>query len=646
MNKWSISKRAIFLGLAPAVFMFFALTAYFIHDKLEVLQTQLDNKGELLVQQLAPATEYAVFIKNPTLLEDTVSPILNQVDVAYVEIYDDNGELLLSRKNLSLIDDFDHSTIRQFKADIVLQDVPLESSEFSLGLESLDGPKQDKVIGSITIGLTTQQLKQAQKEALLGGMFIALLSLFFATLLALFISRTITNPVKSLSETVTLFKSGLLSARVAERSGGELGTLESNVNAMAVSLERAKRKELEHAMALEQARAEAQAASQAKSQFLLSVSHLLRRSMTGSLGHLQLLEASQLDLKQKGYVEQTIISLAQLLDLLEKIVDYSQLLNQSYSLKPHFFDLNRLFNRCRASLIATCQKKNIDLHIHLDEKHSNIDINTDSTALQKIVLSILSNAANNTEQGYIDVIVKWSPIEEQHKLLLTIDVSDTGLSYTEEQLSTLMTISNPLPVTNSGIELPFQLELLIVKQLTDLLGGTIHLTPQADGGTRYLLEFIFPYRINQSKDSDSLNEDSQKASPINGRVLVIDPNPVDLQVAKEMLNLFGATVNTAITAQIGLERIRQFSYQLVIIDTDVKDESVIALVDRIKAFAKAKNQILPILITTVESNIDPLRKILSDPFDDILEKPYSMQQLKYRIQTQLSRVKQHSLSKT
>jgi CheY-like chemotaxis protein len=368
--------------------------------------------------------------------------------------------------------------------------------------------------------------------------------------------------------------------------------------------------------------------------------------MTGSLGHLQLLEASQLDLKQKGYVEQTIISLAQLLDLLEKIVDYSQLLNQSYSLKPHFFDLNRLFNRCRASLIATCQKKNIDLHIHLDEKHSNIDINTDSTALQKIVLSILSNAANNTEQGYIDVIVKWSPIEEQHKLLLTIDVSDTGLSYTEEQLSTLMTISNPLPVTNSGIELPFQLELLIVKQLTDLLGGTIHLTPQADGGTRYLLEFIFPYRINQSKDSDSLNEDSQKASPINGRVLVIDPNPVDLQVAKEMLNLFGATVNTAITAQIGLERIRQFSYQLVIIDTDVKDESVIALVDRIKAFAKAKNQILPILITTVESNIDPLRKILSDPFDDILEKPYSMQQLKYRIQTQLSRVKQHSLSET
>jgi signal transduction histidine kinase len=640
MNKWSISKRAVFLGLAPAVFMFFSLTAYFIHDKLEVLNKQLDNKGELLVQQLAPATEYAVFIKNPALLEDTVSPILQQPDVAFINIFDENGELLLSRKNLSLANIIDSASIREFQTNIVLQNVPLESSDFSLNLDTINADDLNKIIGSITIGLTTLQLQQAQKDALLGGILIALLCLLFATLLALSISRTITNPVKSLSETVKLFKSGLLSARVAERSGGELGVLESNINALAISLERAKRKEQEHTMALEQARAQALAASHSKSQFLLSISHQLKQTMTGSLGHLKLLEASPLDLKQQSFVEQTIVSINQLLNLLDKIVDYSQLQSESFQLTQDYCDLERLVNQCRTYFLSERYSHNINLHISLEDKHTDLEIYSDQKALKKIIFYLIDHAQKQLKLNQIDVLVKWRPIEEQHKLLLTIEVSGAKARSAEEPSQQTEISLSALSFAENIDNPSLHLELVIAKQLMNLLGGTINPHQQNNEELLFSLEFIVPYRQSQSNTEKTTRIDEPQTNPINGRVLVIDPNPVDLQVAKEMLNLFGATVNTAVSGKIGLERIRQFSYQLVIIDTDISDETLASLIDNIKAYARSKNQPIPLLVTSAHSNIDAFRRLLPDPFDDILEKPYSLQMLKSRVIQMLNRAKQ------
>lgn len=642
MNKWSISERAIFLGLAPAVFMFFALTTYFINDKFDALQKQLNNKGELLVQQLAPATEYAVFIKNPTLLEDIVSPILNEHDVAYVEIYDQSGELLLSRKNLSLVEHLNNEETIQFKSNIVLQNVPLESSDFDLGIQILNDSDGEKIIGSIIIGLTTQQMKQEQKQALLGGIFIAFLSLLFAAAFAAFISRTITNPVKSLSETVKLFKSGILSARVAEHSGGELGTLESNLNSMAVSLERAKRKELEHAMALEQARAEAQATSQAKSQFLFSISNQLRRPMNGSLGNLQLLEASKLNKKQQKLVEQTILSTDQLLVLLDKIHDYSQLQNQSFNLQSEYFNLVRLINRCCTPIINMCKSKDIDIHVHLEEKQSDIELNTDQYAVQKIISHILHNAVNNTEHGYIDIVVKWRPTEDKHKLLLSLEITDTGKSYTAEELSNLFHPLTQLYTTDRDSH-TFDLGLIIAKQLTDVLGGTINISSRQGEGTQYQLEFVFPYRMKVSEES-KLIDNTKPPSPIKGRVLVIDPNPIDLQVAKNMLNLFGATVDTAITAKIGLERMRQFTYQLVIIDSELEDEPLQTITDKFKAYARAKNIHTPILITTNRQKVHSITQHLDEVNDRVLRKPYSMQMFKSLVHQQMQANKEENVT--
>ena len=101
MNKWSITTRTLVLGIAPSLLMFFTLTAYFLHDKLEELQTQLSDKGNLLVRQLPPALEYGVYIKSATTLETVVTPLLQQEDLAFIEVRDNDNELLLFRKNKS-----------------------------------------------------------------------------------------------------------------------------------------------------------------------------------------------------------------------------------------------------------------------------------------------------------------------------------------------------------------------------------------------------------------------------------------------------------------------------------------------------------------------------------------------------------------
>lgn len=629
MNKLTIKTRSLLLGLLPAVFIFLSLTIYFISDKFEVLEQQLDHKGELLAQQLAPASEYAVFIKNPSLLEEVVSPVLKEKDVVYVEIYDADNQLLLSRKNLSLIDTTNKDNIKVYQSNVMQQDIPLGGSGLDLSLDpELEG-QQSKNIGRISLALTTQNIIEQQQQTLLNGIFIALGCLLLTALFALYIATSITRPIRSLAETVKLYKSGILSARVEQLSGGELGAVEFNLNIMASTLEAAKRKELEHAMALEQSRTEAQSANKAKSEFLTNMSYEFREPINTILGRLHMLEDNVMDTESRQYIEQSILSANMLIELSDNVLDYSKLETNSLILNLEHFDPVRLVKRSFAPFQRDCSNKNINTHI-FHKLHKSILIQADQRQLQKIIYHLIQNAIQHTENGAIDLKLTGYPTTDNSQYILNIELIDTGIGFDPNQLARLYQSFSQ----SHQLDKPFQsnsgLGLAIAKKLTEIMGGTLNINSAPDKGNEYKLEFVFPYKPITEEPVDE-NAESETITPVTGRVLVIESSSIDQMVAKDILNKMGTTVDLAINGKVALEKLRQVDYQLIVSDTNITDIAVLDLVQRIKAYERAANKHLPILLLTADVIGEHWQVLLKAGVNDLLLKPVDYNALREKV---------------
>ncbi|PWK50077.1 ATP-binding protein [Pleionea mediterranea] len=629
MNKLSIKTRSLLLALLPAVFMFLSLTIYFISDKFNVLEQQLDHKGELLAQQLAPASEYAVFIKNPGLLEEVVSPILNESDVVYVEIYDADDQLLLSRKNLSLIDTANKDNLKVYQSKVMQQDIPLGGNTLDLSMDSELEDNQSKSIGRISLALTKQNIIDQQQQTLLNGILIALGCILLTLILSMYVSTSITRPIRSLSETIKLYKSGIFSARVEQLSGGELGAVEFNLNTMASTLESAKRKELEHAMALEQSRREADDANKAKSEFLTNMSFEFREPINAILGRLHLLENNNIDSESRQFIEQSILSANMLIELSDNVLDYSKLETDSLILNLDYFDPVRLIKRSFSPFLREFCIKNIDTHVS-HKLHKSILIQADQRQLQKVIYHLIQNAIQHTENGSIDLKLNGYPTTDNSKYILNIELIDTGIGFDPNQLARLYQSFSQ----SHHLDKPFQsnsgLGLAIAKKLTEIMGGTLNINSAPDKGNEYKLEFVFPYKPIIEEPVET-NADTDNQTPVTGRVLVIESSSIDQMVAKDILNKMGTTVDLAINGKVALEKLRQVDYQLIVSDTNITDIAILDLVQRIKAFERAANKHLPILLLTADVIGEHWQELLEAGVNDLLLKPVDYEALREKV---------------
>lgn len=621
------------LGLTPAAFMFFTMTSYFIYDKFQVLESQLIRKGELLVQQLAPASEYAVFIKSPTLLEEIVTPILKEQDIIFIDFYDRDKELLLSRRNLQYIDEPIDDSVLRFSSEIQLQDVPLDNADFSLSLD--EAQEDNSIIGEVRIGLTKKRLIAEQTEALIGGLVLSLASFGFAALLALFISKSILTPIKALSETLRLFKTGMLSARVKQRSSGEIGVLEANLNEMAQSLELAKRKELEHAMALEQARSDAENASKAKSQFLSIMSTELRNPLNRSLGCIQLLEQKIDEVNQKNLISQSILSSNQLVTLLDNILEYAKLENDEYIIHSTEFTLNRTFNRVIRQFSPVCSKQHVAIDFCCEALFQDINIVADESVLQKIIYNLIDTGLTRTQDGFIEIKVNGKPIENGEKLFASIEMLDNGIGFTPEELGSIFHSFGQSGSAEAAYSPNVGLNMAIVKLLVEKLDGKIEVSSSPEQGTCYSLEFSFSVSKFDKQKNDRLQkanqlseQDLQFVSTLDGKILLIESNTVDQLVIKEMLNSVGAVVDIASNANIALEKIRRSFYELLIIDSQLPDMSLLDITQRLRAFQRTRSENTPILVLSGDVELKGLEILRQSGVTTILNKPIDMQKLR------------------
>jgi hypothetical protein len=381
---------------------------------------------------------------------------------------------------------------------------------------------------------------------------------------------------------------------------------------------------------LERAKAEAERASRAKSEFLSGMSHELRTPMNSVLGFGQLLELDPtLSPRAQSYVRELMRGGEHLLELINEILDLARIEAGRMRLSVEAVALAPVLSESMALVAPLAAAR----EIRMTDAPAALDavVIADRMRLKQVLVNLLSNAVKyNRAGGSVRVAV-----DRQRAGYLRVSVEDTGIGIAPEKLSELFQPFHRLGAEDSGSE-GTGIGLVISRSLVELMGGTIGVNSVPGDGTVFWIELAVADAASASAPRDALQAPpTPAAGREQGLVLYIDDNPANLKLMAELIGLDPSLeLVTAHTSGLGLELARAHRPALIMLDLQMPGLDGFQLLDRLRA-EPAFTGVPVIAVTGLGTEHDIHRGQVAG-FDAYIVKPFVVSDLLQTLTTLLA----------
>ncbi|MDO6580330.1 response regulator [Photobacterium sp. 2_MG-2023] len=479
-----------------------------------------------------------------------------------------------------------------------------------------------------------------------------LAAVILVTITAHWLSNYITAPLLRLTWAAEQVSAGDLDQKITSTDRrDEIGRLAISFARMQrsirekITLIREQNTELEHNLAvIQQQNEELQTADKLKDEFLATTSHELRTPLHGMVGIAEAMLAGAngpIQPDQQRQLDMIISSGQRLTKLVDDLLDYHKMRYGDLDIQPHAVDLaaaNRLVLELSAHLLDGKPVRIIN-QIPADLPL----VIADEQRLEQILYNLVGNAIKYTSEGKI--ILSATVLESQ----VRIQVVDTGQGIPAEQLEHIF---EPLVQANTGSANYHQgagLGLSISRQLIELMGGSLYVSSQPMIGTTF--SFILPLATKEDiarsqlstpqhdhfqaprQDANTVNIDDLPDNPDGEILLVVDDEPVNLQVVTSFLRIAGYRVITAENGQQALSLMEAHQPSLVLLDVMMPGMSGYEVCQQLRTRYSLTE--LPIIMLSALGQVRDRVKGFEFGANDYLTKPFNKDELTARIRAHL-----------
>ncbi|MBB3740773.1 hypothetical protein FHX10_000249 [Rhizobium sp. BK591] len=282
---------------------------------------------------------------------------------------------------------------------------------------------------------------------------------------------------------------------------------------------------------LRQLLSRAEAADRAKSEFLANMSHEIRTPMNGVLGMAELLAKTNLDTRQKTFVDIIVKSGNALLTIINDILDFSKIDAGQMKLRKAAFDITEAVEDVATLLSSHAAEKNIELLVRAAPDLPAAVIG-DAGRFRQIVTNLVGNAVKFTERGHVFVDLGFQAADGG-EIMASIRIEDTGIGIPPEKLESIFDKFSQVDASSTRRHEGTGLGLAITAGLVDLFGGYLNVESEGNKGSVFTVNL--PFAVAAARIEP-------KPLPINvqgARVLVVDDNDVNRRILTEQLALWG-----------------------------------------------------------------------------------------------------------
>jgi signal transduction histidine kinase len=391
--------------------------------------------------------------------------------------------------------------------------------------------------------------------------------------------------------------------------------LQDKVAALAVSEER--HRELSEALVA--AKEQAEAANQAKSAFLASMSHEIRNPMNAIIGMGHLLQRAGLGEQQRDKVDKINRAANYLLSIINDVLDLSKIEADKVELEQIGFDVAELFDDVVA-LVAE-QAAGRELALRVEREGLPARLSGDPVRLRQALLNYAGNAVKFTEQGSV-VIRGCVEREQADSLLVRFEVEDTGVGLDATARTKIFEAFAQAEQSTTRRYGGSGLGLAITKRLACLMGGEVGVESEPGKGSR----FWFTARLGTAygEGSAARGEDAGSTSRLlrdcaGRRVLLAEDEPLNQEIAAVMLEDLGLVVEIAGDGQEALDKAAGGDYDLILMDMEMPVLGGEEATRRLRAQGNGRR--IPILAMSANAFEDFRERCLAAGMDDFVPKP-------------------------